>query len=303
MRIDLQIGGYAIRLDEPRDHQVLRWSMKRFDLFATQSERSPDIELRINVVTKFPKIPHGSLIYDSCHGLWKLYAADSGYVLECFDTHTLKPRSHTIISGDVSQAEVWLRGQRRRRGERPGWIPVYVINPIVEICLVTRLAREGGLLLHAAGVVTEHGAWVFTGASGAGKSTLSDMFAARDACVLSDERIIIRKVAGELTVFGTPWSGLGMQATNAAGPLTALYCIRHGEGAHALRRMSAREVSLFVLPQSFLPHWDRDGMDRTLAFLVELTERVYCADLAFVKNPDVVDYLAARSLDRRLVPS
>ncbi len=303
MRIDLQIGGYAVRLDEPRNHQVWHSSLKRFESFLAQSTQSPDIELRINVVTKLPEIPHGSLIYDSCHGLWKLYAADSGYFLECFDTQTLKPRSHTIISGDVSQAEVWLRSQRMRRGERPAWIPAHVINPIVEVCLVTRLTREGGLLLHAAGVLTEHGAWVFTGASGAGKSTLSDMFAARDACVLSDERIIIRKVVGEFTVFGTPWSGLGQQATNAAGPLTALYCIRHGEGAHALRRMSARAFSLFVLPQSFLPHWDRDGMDRTLAFLAELTERVHCADLAFVKNPDVVDYLAARSHDRQLVPS
>jgi len=303
MRIDLQIGGYAIRLDEPREHRISHWPLKRFDSFLTQSERSPDIELRINVVTRLPEIPHGGLIYDACHGLWKLYAADSGYFLESFDTHTLQLRSHTTISGDISQAEVWFCGQPRRRSERDAWSPVHVINPIVEACLVTRLAREGGLLLHAAGVLTEHGAWVFTGASGTGKSTLSDMFAARDACVLSDERIIIRNVAGELTVFGTPWQGGGMYTTNAAGPLTALYCIRHGEGAHALRRMSAREFSLFVLPQSFLPHWDRDAMDRTLAFLVELTEQVYCADLGFVKNPDVVDYLAARSLDRPLVPS
>jgi hypothetical protein len=172
---------------------------------------------------------------------------------------------------------------------------MHVLNPIVEACLLTRLAREGGLLLHAAGVLTEHGAWVFSGASGAGKSTLSDLFAASGRRVLSDERTIVRAVGGELMAFGTPWPGAGRQALNEAGPLTALYCIAHGRDAHVSRPMSAREVSTFVLPQAFLPHWDRDALDRTLAFLVEMAERVECTGLAFVKRPDVVDYLLARS--------
>src|SRR2546428_830 len=63
------------------------------------------------------------------------------------------------------------------------------------------------------------------------------------------------------------------------------------------------EVSLFVLRQCFLPHWDHEAMGRTLAFLDDLIERIGCFELAFAKNPDIVDYLEEQRLGRTLVPS
>ncbi|MGH7206012.1 MAG: hypothetical protein ACREI2_07360 [Nitrospiraceae bacterium] len=294
MRIDLQIGGYAIRLHEREARPCLHWPLRPFDSFLIQPEQPPDIDLEVRIVKTLPEVPHEPLIFDSSQGLWKLYAAESGYVLESPDTYTLRPRSVAIASKDFSHVEVWHCEQPCHAG--PGWTPMHIVTPIVEVCLVTRLARDGGLLLHAAGVLTDHGGWVFTGPSGAGKSTLSDFFAAKGASVLSDERIIIRKVAGEFRVFGTPWPGTSRLAKNQQGPLMALCCISHGQGAHALRRMSAREVSLFVLPQSFLPHWDRDAMDHTLAFLDQLIDQIGCFELAFVKKPDIVAYLEEQRL-------
>ena len=64
----------------------------------------------------------------------------------------------------------------------------------MELCLLTQLARHGGVLLHAAGVVWEGVGLIFTGPSEAGKSTLSEFYLARGAAVLSDERIIIRQI-------------------------------------------------------------------------------------------------------------
>lgn len=303
MRIDLRIGGYGIRLDEPEGQACWSWPLYPFDSFVAPPDDLPDINLTVRIVQQLPEIPQGALLFDSCHGFWKLHEAGYGCVLECADPKTLAPRSRTVLSRDFSRGEVWICGRPARQKRQLVWKPMYVINPIAEVCLVTKLAREGGLLLHSAGVLAEHGAWVFTGPSGAGKSTLSDFFAAQGASVLSDERIIIRKVAGEFTVFGTPWPGTGRLAKNQHGPLTALYCIRHGEGAHALRKISPRDFSLFVLRQCFLPHWDREAMNRTLAFLGELIEQTGCFELAFVKKPDIVDYLDKQSCRRSLVPS
>ena len=44
-------------------------------------------------------------------------------------------------------------------------------------------------------------------------------------------------------------------------------------------------------------------MKGTLAFLDELIEKIGCFELAFVKNPDIVDYLEEQRLERSLVPS
>jgi hypothetical protein len=39
-------------------------------------------------------------------------------------------------------------------------------------------------------------------------------------------------------------------------------------------------------------------MDRTLEFLLELTRAVNCRGLAFLKRPDIVDYLSAQERGR-----
>lgn len=320
MRIDLQIGGYAIRLDEAEGHACPAWPFSTFEPFvrnhmAPDSKKgdrhhsemepvpAPDIAMTVRVVQRLPEIPHGPLLYDACHGLWKWHEADAGYLLESPDRSTREPEALALVSADIASAVVWVLAQPATETTQMRWEPLHVINPIVEACLLTRLARDGGLLLHAAGLLTAQGGLAFTGASGAGKSTISDFYAARGARVLSDERVILRMVEGAMQVFGTPWPGTGRHARNQHAPLTGLFCIRHGKNGHALRRMPANTAASFILQQCFLPHWDRLALDNTLAFLGTLIERIPCYELAFVKSPDVVDYLDEQNLERPLVPS
>ncbi len=293
MTIDLRLGDYLIRLWEPEDLPRLTWPLRPFESFLTESGEPPDIDIRVHVVEHLPDLPNDGLVFDACHGLWRLYSTTldgrSGWLLEGLDTKTQAPRSRSLITPDYDQIEVWLLGQRRRR--KLAWFPMHVINPVVEMCLVTRLAREGGLLLHAMGSLFEAEGWVFTGASGSGKSTLSDIFAASGSTVLSDERVILRQIGDRFWVFGTPWVGVGRYASDRAGPLTRLFCIRHGTGAHALRPMTPRGLTQFLFPQLFLPHWDRAAMAGTLSTVARLVDLTESFELAFVKDPDVVDFL------------
>lgn len=296
MQFDLQIGGYHIRLDEAEGNPYGKWPIYPYDSFLAPTEEPPDITLTVHVVRRLPDLPHGALLFDTGEGFWKLYEAGPKNVMECLDPKTLAVRSRTVLSKDFLRGEVWICG---RPGKQKGWLnwnPQYVLNPIAEVCLVTKLAWEGGLLLHAAGVKTKQGGWVFTGPSGAGKSTISDFFATRDAAVLSDERVIIRQMDGEFILFGTPWPGAGRLAKNDRATLTAFHCIAHGQGAHVMSPMNPRSVSPFVLPQSFLPHWDRKAMDRTLGTLGTLVDRIGVFQLSFIKNVNVVDFLEEHHL-------
>jgi len=308
MTIDLQIGGYVIRLNEPEGHACLDWPFSTFEPFVTAASLAPDITMTVRVVERLPDLPRGSLLYDACQGLWTWHEADAGYLLDSPYRNTREPEAVALVSEDIRTASVWVIG-RQEGTPRLGWSPLHIINPIVEVCLLTRLARDGGLLLHAAGLLTEQGGpaeqygWAFTGASGAGKSTISALYAARGARVLSDERIILRMVESTIRVFGTPWPGSGCHARNQQGPLTGLFCIRHGQDSHVLRRMPPGAAASFILPQCFLPHWDRAAMDGTLAFLDAVIETVGCSDLAFMDTPDVVEFLNEQRLARAAVPS
>ncbi len=208
--------------------------------------------------------------------------------MESLDTATHQPCARALITKDFSHVDVWTLGEEA--ASELGWVPMKILNPIVEVCLLTRLAREGGLLLHSAGILSLTGGYIFTGASGAGKSTLSGYFDTHGASVLSDERMIIRKSGDAFVIHGTPWVGSGAYAKNESGLLTELYCISHGP-QHQIESLSPGAVLARILPQCFLPHWDRTAMESTLAFLSDLIAHIPCQGLAFTKHPGVVDYI------------
>lgn len=291
MKIELQLGELRIRLREGRDRACLYWPQWMFEPFVNNCEGPADIDLEVRVARRLPEIPHGRLIFDACHGLWTLHEAGEGYYLETLNTFSRKPLNRGWLDKEYARGEIWTREQRHQQTGRTGWMPSMLINPVVEVCFLTRLAREGGVLMHAAGVVVNGTGLVFPGTSGTGKSTLSDFYLARGKTVLSDERIIIRKVDNRFFLCGTPWFGTSLAVSGQVAPLDSIYFIRHGSDSHRLRRLSSLEISQLFLRQCFLPHWDREAMTKTVEFLGKLAQQVECYDLAFLKDPTIIDYL------------
>ena len=291
MTIGLKLGELRIRLSEVKNRPALYWPQWIFEPFYTNSDDPADIELEVRVTTQLPEIPHGQMIFDACHGLWKLYEAEAGFYVETLQTHSKRPFNRLVLDKGIARGEIWTREQRHHSTGQRGWVPSTVINPVVELCLLTRLAREGGALLHGAGVVVDGNGWVFIGPSGAGKSTISDFYIAHGETVLSDERIIIRRVDNRFLMCGTPWHGTSHAVNGQVVLLDRLYVIRHGVGAHRLRKLSSIEMCQLGLQQCFLPHWDREGMTKTVDLFSELADRIECYDLAFLKDPDLLEFL------------
>ena len=299
MEIHLQIAGYRIRMVEPDNHPSVAWPMSPFERFLAEPYHTADISLDVRIVRHLPVLAKDPIRFDACHGLWTLFESDAGFVLECLDTQTLRPRILATLSPDYSTVQALVL-EHDVEG-MTGWVPMQVLNPIVELCLVTKVARDGGIVLHSAGVLSPKGGYIFTGPSGAGKSTLAQLFAEGGASVLSDERMIVRRSGSGVVAYGTPWVGSGQYAKNASGPVTGLYCIRHGTQSHRIETMSPGAIMSVILQQCFLPHWDREAMDSTLAFLSDMIHHVPCRSLAFLKQPDIVDYLDHQSADLSLV--
>lgn len=286
-------------MEEPNNYHSVAWPMSPFDRFLTVSHPSPHISLDVRIVRELPVFARASVRFDACHGLWTLFESDAGFVLECLDTQTLRPRILATLSPDFSTVQAFVLEQTVEG--MTGWVPMQILNPIVELCLVTRVARDGGIVLHSAGVLSPKGGYIFTGPSGAGKSTLAQLLAEAGASVLSDERMIVRRSGDGVDAYGTPWVGSGQYAKNASGPVTGLYCIRHGSQSHRIETMNPGAIMSAILQQCFLPHWDREAMDSTLAFLSDFVRQIPCRSLAFLKQPDIVDYLDHQSANLSLV--
>jgi hypothetical protein len=104
----------------------------------------------------------------------------------------------------------------------------YSIDTVLRIIHSLILAKEGGLLIHAASAVRNGNAFLFSGLSGAGKTTISRL-APLDVTLLTDEISYIRRDKDRYVAFGTPFAGeLAKVGKNIHAPLKALYFLRQG---------------------------------------------------------------------------
>ncbi len=97
----------------------------------------------------------------------------------------------------------------------------------LRIALAAALPRNGGLPLHAAGIVVAGRGLAFFGPSGAGKSTLAATARARGLAVLSDEQVTLLAEPALLAPSGF-WGELDGAAPAGAAPLVALFELDRG---------------------------------------------------------------------------
>jgi hypothetical protein len=115
--------------------------------------------------------------------------------------------------------------------------------------LAARLPLEGGLPLHAAGLVMDGGAVVFFGDSGAGKSTLAGL---SPFPVLSDELVAVVRGAPFAATRTGFWGTLGRgNAPAGSFPLRALVGLE--KGPFRLERLTAKDALRQLVGRVLVP--------------------------------------------------
>jgi hypothetical protein len=153
--------------------------------------------------------------------------------------------------------------------------------PVDQLLLIYYLARRQGLLVHAGGLVAEGQAIILPGVSGAGKSTLARQFLARHGSrLLSDDRIIVRRMDGINHAFGTPWPGDAQIAVNESAPLAAILFPARGAGM-CIRELSPQNALHRLLPATSILWHEQELFSSQLAFCERLLRDVPAFELAW----------------------
>jgi hypothetical protein len=230
----------------------------------------------------------GELVFDS-GGVWKLYrhGARHRFVFSSLALGPL-PYKEANFNSDFTSGEVALR--RTCFQPAQGLWPLEY--PLDELLLQGLLARGRGAEIHACGVTDGWGGGLlFVGQSGAGKTTMARLWeGVGGAKVLSDDRIILRRVGDRFKVYGTPWHGEAALAEPSSAPLAGIFFLEHGTASALLAlRGAAAATRLFAC--GFPPFHDRDGLDFTLSFFAELAAEVPCHELRFAPDAQVVEFV------------
>lgn len=167
----------------------------------------------------------------------------------------------------------------------------YSIDAALRIIHSLILAREGGLLVHAASAVRNGRAFLFAGVSGAGKTTISRL-APSDVTLLTDEISYLRRDGDSYMAYGTPFAGeLAKVGENVQAPLAALYLLQQGP-QNAIERVSEGEAVRALLKNVLFFAKDSELVRMVFESACELVRRVPVYRLTFVPDERVWELIA-----------
>jgi hypothetical protein len=276
-RVDhLAIGGLHIALHS--DERISCRYQGATQRFLTQSPEACDIRLRVRPMAE-SEPRDGELVFDS-GAVWRLFRQSSGFRIECSsEIFGDEPYKIAHIDDSFSRGEIAIRTAAIGTEVDP------LEYPLDEVLVAHLLGRGGGVELHGAGLVLPDGRGrLFVGQSGAGKSTTARLWDARNAAVLSDDRIIIRERDGAMRMYGSPWHGEAMLSSPGSAPVTGIYLLTQAKRTEIVALKTAEAVArLFAC--SFPPFHDASALEFTLGFLETLVGKVPVRELKF--TPDV----------------
>jgi hypothetical protein len=167
----------------------------------------------------------------------------------------------------------------------------YALDSLLRVLLSWKLAGRNGFLLHAATVIRDGKANVFTGRSGAGKTTVASLSPA--GSVLTDEISLLRCENGVWRAYGTPfWGEFRAAGSNTNAPVNGIFRLVQ---AAENRVTPLRPVELLraLLPNVLFFSSEPEATRRLLETLGQAVEAISGYQLAFSKDPAFWEVLPA----------
>jgi len=297
----------------PRRHSVLSTqssslSLRIADITFTIVSVDPNLKLQIQGSTRNFIVPdgvpdftiearwddlftmemRGEKIFES-GAVWQLYQNKGKYTFYFHASNMGSiPYKMAEAKKDFTRCEVFLH--------RSYFDPDQAVDPLEypldELLFIHFLALGRGVEVHSCGLIDSLGrGHLFVGQSGAGKTTMARLWEDESGItVLSDDRIILRKVDGGLWMYGTPWHGDAILASPARAPLTRVYFLKRGR-ENELVPLRIAESTANLIACSFLPFYNRKALDFTLLFFEEIFKTVPGYELRFLPDKEVVEFI------------
>jgi len=237
-----------------------------------------------------PVINEAKKLFDNSES-WSLYFYEQKYYMIFQPPVFDKPYLLAEINNEFSNATIFCSDfmLELKDGTQSIFNPVHY--PFDQILLMHYLALREGAIIHSAGTVINGECFVFPGRSGAGKSTITRLCSKNNRFLfLSDDRIILRKISGNIQAFGTQWPGDEGIAVNNSSRLSGIFFIYHGN-ENRIEEISSQKAFEKILPVTSIPWYEKDSMSKLLHFCEELTSITPAYNLYFKADKNISDFL------------
>ena len=151
---------------------------------------------------------------------------------------------------------------------------------IENICLYRSICKQlpvlNRMLLHAAILEYDGGAYAFLGKSGTGKSTHTGLWFQylKDAKIVNGDKPILKVTETEVIAYGTPWNGKEGLGRNTSAPLKGL-CFLEQAKINSIQRLTPAKAATRIFTQILFPD-DAKNAEKTLELTDILVTNVPC---------------------------
>jgi hypothetical protein len=283
-KLKLKIARIAISITSPDKSIEFKVNDNYLPFIA---DGKPDAVFQVHYGS-LPKFKLEKEIFNS-GTIWSLHRSKGKYVIKIHSRMA-------VLDSDFRSGNIYIEPSS------PSAVLSYPLDyPMDEVLMINWLSRGLGIMMHACGVRHNGQGIIFSGISGAGKSTIADLWKNRisrlkshsmepskNTILLSDDRIIIRKINGRFFIFGTPWHGDSKVCSPEEAPLDKIFFLQQARENKVKKTDVIKAVSRLIVC-SFPPFWDKKGMEFTLNYCAELAQKIPCYELDFVPDKRVLD--------------
>jgi hypothetical protein len=223
--IDLSLAGWCVRL-EIEEPGLAREVVRRYGAFLTTADAVPRLTARVELTAPGSDKRTGSSLE-----LTLSQASDTG-------EHRLDaPGFRASLDLEQGAGKLALASA----------IPLADLEHFLRVTVALLAFREGGVLIHAAGLLADAGVHLFIGQSGSGKSTVAAL--SPQALALNDDLIVLRPAGERWDAWGTPFWNIETarrDGQTAFGPLTGIYRLVQDTEVHLEGLSSAAATAELV---------------------------------------------------------
>lgn len=240
------------------------------------------------VLDNMPDIDRNTKIFDSGRA-WSMFRDRDAYYVTFHPPAFERPFWLASMSRNLTEVTVYCTRRLAATQNNRTVVSNPVRYPLDQILLMYILGEREGAIVHAAGIDVKGRGYIFPGKSGAGKSTIARQFATREHIgMLSDDRIVVRKIDQGFKAFGTPWPGDAKIAANSSVPIAGLFFLYQGS-KNVIKDINPQAAVERLLPVMSIPWYDEEVFPKILSLCDDLVSQVPAYEFHFEPTPEGVD--------------
>ena len=161
----------------------------------------------------------------------------------------------------------------------------YPLGPLIWYFLST---IEDILMIHGSAVILDQQTRVFSGFSGVGKSTMAKLWEQnRQATIINDDRLILRKIENEWFVYNTP---MFYAAAPQKGKLHTVFFPYHAP-ANKMEQLNGVAALSKLLAHTIHHGHNKAHVQHHMDIATQLISHIACHQLGVVPTPEVIDFV------------